>query len=358
MGRGRQKAKNTKIARELKSFSPSVNYAALERELGHPERRPVRRQVGRPVRRRTRGRARLTRPGRLDRLRADPMARALLVARSYAVTRDRHDQEPCRRSHSSSIVCGRATTTPAGMAAATTPAITHSGSTHASGRVVQQPDAEREHRRDRVADALHEPAERDGCLGAAGPQAQQHEHEREQQRRDAEQRDPEPRRGLGREQQPGDGGEPRDDRDDVQRADDAEARDEHGHEQRQRKPHRREQRRAAPRPSPAVTPAVSTSSVGSHANDVYAMMRRHREGDRRAPTRAAAATCAANTPGRAASMSSVLAARARARAARSTARAPRRRRRPTCRARDASPRHPPPARRRAAARRSRPPSSW
>ncbi|MEU1971866.1 DUF3073 domain-containing protein [Microbacterium sp. NPDC019599] len=37
MGRGRQKAKNTKIARELKSFSPTVNYAALERELGHHE---------------------------------------------------------------------------------------------------------------------------------------------------------------------------------------------------------------------------------------------------------------------------------------------------------------------------------
>jgi hypothetical protein len=35
MGRGRQKAKNTKIARELKSFSPDVNYSALERELGH-----------------------------------------------------------------------------------------------------------------------------------------------------------------------------------------------------------------------------------------------------------------------------------------------------------------------------------
>ncbi len=36
MGRGRQKAKHTKIARELKSFSPEVNYDALERELtGH-----------------------------------------------------------------------------------------------------------------------------------------------------------------------------------------------------------------------------------------------------------------------------------------------------------------------------------
>ncbi|MBS1675436.1 MAG: DUF3073 domain-containing protein [Actinobacteria bacterium] len=36
MGRGRQKAKHTKIARELKSYSPTVNYSALERELGHP----------------------------------------------------------------------------------------------------------------------------------------------------------------------------------------------------------------------------------------------------------------------------------------------------------------------------------
>ncbi|HLS93518.1 MAG TPA: DUF3073 domain-containing protein [Microbacterium sp.] len=35
MGRGRQKAKHTKLARELKSFSPAVDYAALERELTH-----------------------------------------------------------------------------------------------------------------------------------------------------------------------------------------------------------------------------------------------------------------------------------------------------------------------------------
>lgn len=34
MGRGRQKAKHTKIARELKSFSPEVDYDQLERELG------------------------------------------------------------------------------------------------------------------------------------------------------------------------------------------------------------------------------------------------------------------------------------------------------------------------------------
>ncbi len=34
MGRGRQKAKHTKVARELKYFSPDTNYTALERELG------------------------------------------------------------------------------------------------------------------------------------------------------------------------------------------------------------------------------------------------------------------------------------------------------------------------------------
>jgi hypothetical protein len=33
MGRGRQKAKHTKVARELKYFSPDTNYNALEREL-------------------------------------------------------------------------------------------------------------------------------------------------------------------------------------------------------------------------------------------------------------------------------------------------------------------------------------
>ncbi|QEO09152.1 DUF3073 domain-containing protein [Protaetiibacter larvae] len=34
MGRGRQKAKHTKVARDLKYFSPDTNYGALERELG------------------------------------------------------------------------------------------------------------------------------------------------------------------------------------------------------------------------------------------------------------------------------------------------------------------------------------
>ncbi|MDR2722754.1 MAG: DUF3073 domain-containing protein [Cellulomonadaceae bacterium] len=33
MGRGRQKAKQTKVARELKYYSPSTNYHQLEAEL-------------------------------------------------------------------------------------------------------------------------------------------------------------------------------------------------------------------------------------------------------------------------------------------------------------------------------------
>ncbi len=37
MGRGRQKAKYTKIARELKYSTYSVDTAALERELGHQQ---------------------------------------------------------------------------------------------------------------------------------------------------------------------------------------------------------------------------------------------------------------------------------------------------------------------------------
>lgn len=37
MGRGRQKAKHTKVARDLKYFSPETNYGALEKELsGNP----------------------------------------------------------------------------------------------------------------------------------------------------------------------------------------------------------------------------------------------------------------------------------------------------------------------------------
>jgi len=39
MGRGRQKAKQTKVARELKYYSPGTDYRALEAELtGHEHR--------------------------------------------------------------------------------------------------------------------------------------------------------------------------------------------------------------------------------------------------------------------------------------------------------------------------------
>lgn len=36
MGRGRQKAKQTKVARELKYYSPNTDYSALQRELAGP----------------------------------------------------------------------------------------------------------------------------------------------------------------------------------------------------------------------------------------------------------------------------------------------------------------------------------
>lgn len=38
MGRGRQKAKHTKVARELKYHSPNTNLDALERELTQARR--------------------------------------------------------------------------------------------------------------------------------------------------------------------------------------------------------------------------------------------------------------------------------------------------------------------------------
>ncbi|MBT5576780.1 DUF3073 domain-containing protein [Pontimonas sp.] len=36
MGRGRQKAKHTKVARELKYFSPDTDLSQLEKELASP----------------------------------------------------------------------------------------------------------------------------------------------------------------------------------------------------------------------------------------------------------------------------------------------------------------------------------
>ena len=38
MGRGRQKAKQTKVARKLKYYSPETDYAALHRELQAKQR--------------------------------------------------------------------------------------------------------------------------------------------------------------------------------------------------------------------------------------------------------------------------------------------------------------------------------
>jgi hypothetical protein len=38
MGRGRQKAKHTKVARDLKYFSPDTNYGALQQELSAHEK--------------------------------------------------------------------------------------------------------------------------------------------------------------------------------------------------------------------------------------------------------------------------------------------------------------------------------
>ena len=40
MGRGRQKAKQTKVARQLKYFSPDTDYDALQRELASGEHDP------------------------------------------------------------------------------------------------------------------------------------------------------------------------------------------------------------------------------------------------------------------------------------------------------------------------------
>ena len=41
MGRGRQKAKQTKVARELKYSSPETDYEALQRELANPGSSPL-----------------------------------------------------------------------------------------------------------------------------------------------------------------------------------------------------------------------------------------------------------------------------------------------------------------------------
>lgn len=45
MGRGRQKAKATKQARDMKYFSPATDYTALQRELTGPDGRASNRRT-------------------------------------------------------------------------------------------------------------------------------------------------------------------------------------------------------------------------------------------------------------------------------------------------------------------------
>ena len=49
MGRGRQKAKATKQAREMKYFTPATDYSALQRELSGPSSRPSSRYPEEPA---------------------------------------------------------------------------------------------------------------------------------------------------------------------------------------------------------------------------------------------------------------------------------------------------------------------
>ncbi len=49
MGRGRQKAKATKQARDIKYYSPNTDYTALQRELKSSEVRPPSRFANEPV---------------------------------------------------------------------------------------------------------------------------------------------------------------------------------------------------------------------------------------------------------------------------------------------------------------------
>lgn len=49
MGRGRQKAKATKQARDIKYYSPNTDYTALQRELGASPSRASSRRTELPV---------------------------------------------------------------------------------------------------------------------------------------------------------------------------------------------------------------------------------------------------------------------------------------------------------------------
>ncbi len=72
MGRGRQKAKHTKVARDLKYYSPDTNYGALANELTAPRRFRLNSTSGPSTSRTTSPKTR-TSPARPDlRLRASP----------------------------------------------------------------------------------------------------------------------------------------------------------------------------------------------------------------------------------------------------------------------------------------------
>ncbi|MCQ9164824.1 MULTISPECIES: DUF3073 domain-containing protein [unclassified Arthrobacter] len=49
MGRGRQKAKATKQARDIKYYSPNTDYSALQKELGGTTRRAPSRHIEVPA---------------------------------------------------------------------------------------------------------------------------------------------------------------------------------------------------------------------------------------------------------------------------------------------------------------------
>ncbi|MHA7304442.1 DUF3073 domain-containing protein [Arthrobacter sp. TMN-49] len=49
MGRGRQKAKATKQARDIKYYSPNTDYSALQKELGGTTRRAPSQQIEVPA---------------------------------------------------------------------------------------------------------------------------------------------------------------------------------------------------------------------------------------------------------------------------------------------------------------------
>ncbi len=132
---------------------------------------------------------------------------------------------------------------------------------------MEESDADGEERGDRVAAALHEPAQRDRALVRAGAQAEKHEDHREQQRRQAEERDPEPRRDSGHEEQSRDAREAGADGDAEQRARGVPRVTSSGTSSDAGSPMNANSASSTPATTGA-TPAMSTRIVGSHAKAV------------------------------------------------------------------------------------------